>query len=129
MAAQVLTNVDFSNIALKQEEYGNELVTFGGAATLLPGTIMARDSVSLKLVPYVVGGSTNQNGIPKAVLCEQLVATGAGDLPTRAIILGVVNRNRLIINADGTNANLTKAIEDQLRAFGITPVVVDQLAS
>jgi hypothetical protein len=127
--AQVLTNVDFSNIALKQEEYSNELVTFGGAATLLAGCIMARDSVSFKLVPYVVGGSANQNGIPKAVLAEPLTATGAGDLPARAIVLGVVNRNRLIINADGTNANLTKPIEDQLRAFGITPVVVDQLAS
>lgn len=129
MSAQVVTTIDPVNIALREEEYKDDLLTFAGAATVLAGCILARDSVSLKLVPYVIGGVANGNGIPKAVAAEDVVATGAGDKPVRAIIAGKVNRNRLIVNADGTGANITKAIEDQLRAESIVPVVVDQISS
>jgi hypothetical protein len=129
MPAQVLTNVDLGSIALGDEVHRDELITFGGAATLLAGCIMARDSVSLKLVPFVKGGSTNQNGIPKAVLTYPSTATGAGDLKERVLVSGKVNKNRLVINADGNGTNIDGAVLDQLRAFGITPVDVQQLST
>jgi hypothetical protein len=116
-------------VAIGNNVHRGEVLTFGSAATVLAGTILARDSVSLKLVPYVIGGATNQNGIPKAVTPVDVVATGAGDVPLRAIISGKVNKNRLIVNADGTGANITAAIEDQLRAYSIVPEQVDQVAS
>ena len=129
MPAQVLTNVDLGSIALSDEVHRDELITFGGAATLLAGCILARDSVSLKLVPFVKGGSTNQNGIPKAVLTYPVTATGAGDLKEKVLVSGKVNKTRLIINADGTGANIDGAVLDQLRAYGIVPVDVQQLST
>jgi Bacteriophage lambda head decoration protein D len=111
-----------------KEQTRPELITFGGAATLLAGCILARDSVSLKLVPFVKGGSTNQNGIPKAVLLYPVTAAGAGDVMSDALIMGGVRKERLVINADGNDSNIDAAVIDQLRAFGITPVTTQQLA-
>lgn len=120
--ANITTNqIDLGAIALKNPEFRDDTFTAAGAKTFKAGTILARDSVSLKLVVYAIGGSTNQNGIPKAVLAHDLVAAGAGDLPVRAIISGVVNATRLVVDADGNATNVTKAILDLLRAFGIVP--------
>src|SRR6187431_1262567 len=121
MPAQVLTSINVGSVALGDEALRDELLTFTGIATVLAGCILARDSVSLKLVPFVKGGATNQNGIPKAVLGYEVTSTGAGDVPIRAIVFGLVNKNRLVINADGTGANIDGAVLDQLRAYGITP--------
>lgn len=129
MPAQVLTNVDLGSIGLEGEVHRDELITFAGAATLLAGCIMARDSVSLKLVPFVKGGATNQNGIPKAVLTYPVTATGAGDLKERVLVSGKVNKTRLVINADGTGVNIDGAVLDQLRAYDIVPVDVQQLST
>jgi hypothetical protein len=123
------TTIDYINIALANEVYKDDLLTFTGVATVLAGTILARDSVSLKLVPFVIGGVANGNGIPCAVLPTDVTSTGAGDVPVRAIIAGSVNRNRLVVNADGDGHNITKAIEDTLRARSIIPEVVDQISS
>lgn len=128
MAAVTSTTIDLGTLGLEGEEYRDDLITFAGAATLLAGTIMARDSVSLKLVPYVKGGATNQNGIPKAVLTYPVTAAGAGDVPGRAIVKGVVDKSRLIINADGNGTNIDNAVLDQLRNYGITPIDVLQTA-
>jgi hypothetical protein len=84
--------------------------------------------VSLKLVVYVKGGSTNGNGIPKAVLLYPVTATGAGDVMADVLILGGVRKERLVINADGSDVNIDGAVIDQLRAVGITPVTTQQLA-
>jgi hypothetical protein len=108
--------------------YRDELVTFAGAATFAAGTILARDSVSLKLVLFVKGGSTNQNGIPKAVLTAPLTAAGAGDVKTRALISGRVRKERLVINADGDDSNIDAAVIDQLRDYDIIPESAQQLA-
>jgi hypothetical protein len=130
MASVTTTAIDLGRVVIREGEFGDkEVVTFAGIATLAAGCILARDSVSLKLVPYVKGGSTNQNGIPKAVLTEALTSTGAGDFPARPLISGVVNKNRLVINADGNSTNVDKAVEDQLRAEGIIVILVDQVSS
>lgn len=130
MASFVRTVLDTAGILVGDSlpEFRDDLLTFGGAATVLAGTILARDSVSLKLVPFVKGGSTNQNGIPKAITLIDVVATGAGDVPVRALVRGEVNTNRLVINADGNATNVDKAVEDQLRAYGLVCVAVKQLA-
>lgn len=100
-------------------EFEDGLLTFTAAGTVKKGTILARDSVSLKFVPFVVGGVANQNGIPKAVLTYEVVATASGDLAVRVGITGYLHKNDLIIHADGTGVNVTSAIVDQLRDYGI----------
>jgi hypothetical protein len=129
MATLTTTSINIGSPALGDEVLRDELLTFAGAATVLAGTILARDSVSLKLVPYVKGGSTNQNGIPKALVTYDVTAAGAGDVPVRAMIAGKVNKTRLIINADGNGSNIDNAVLDQLRAEAIIPVDVLQTSS
>lgn len=127
----VKTTIDNGSVLAPdaEPEYRDELVTFGGADDFAAGTILARDSVSLKLVLFVKGGSTNQNGIPKAILTQPLSASGAGDVKTRALIAGKVRKERLVIDADGNDTNIDAAVIDQLRAVGFTPVNTQQLAT
>ena len=126
MANLDITNIDLGDLALGEEEFRDETLNLGGAAELVRGTILARDSVSLKLVLFVKGGATNENGIPKAVLAHDVSASGAGDVAVRAMVKGKVNKARLVIDADGDDSNIDAAVVDQLRDYGITPVAVDQ---
>lgn len=122
------TIVDTGSVVLEDGEFRDELLTSAGAATYKEGTILARASNTLKLVPFVKGGSTNENGIPKVVLTYEAVAPGAGDISVRVMIAGDVKKERLVIHADGDDANVDAAVVDQLRSYGITPVSVKQLA-
>jgi len=128
MANLTITNDTIADSpVIGDAEWEDNLVTFAGAATLLKGTILARDSVSLKLVPFVKGGITNENGIPKAVLTYPLTAAGAGDLPARVAISGDFNKDRLVIDADGTAANIDAAVKDQMRNYGMNVLVVNEM--
>lgn len=127
MANLTTNNIDNGNVILKDAEFSDELLTFAGAATVLEGTILARDSVSLKLVPFVKGGATNENGIPKAVATYDITAAGAGDEPCRAMVSGLVRTERLIIDADGDGSNIDAAVLDGLRNYKIAAVSVDEL--
>lgn len=122
-----VTNVDLGSVVLGYDEYSDELLTFAGAGTVVEGTILARDSVSLKLVPYVKGGSTNENGIPKAIVTYDVEAAGAGDEPIRALIAGNVRAEKLVIDADGDASNIDAAVLDQLRDYKITAISVEEL--
>lgn len=128
MANITIENVDVYSIGLRDEEFRDDVITFAGADTFAKGTILARDSVSGKLVLFVKGGSTNENGIPKAILTYELVATGAGDKNARVLVRGVVNKDRLVIDADGDASNVDSTVCDQLRDYGISPVDVSQLS-
>lgn len=128
MANMTVTNVDTGTVELADGVFEDNLLTFGGVDTILAGTILARDSVSLKLVPYVIGGVSNENGIPKAVLTYEVTSTGAGDVAVRALVAGRVNSTRLVVDADGDASNITAAILDQLRSYGIVAEPVRQLA-
>lgn len=129
MPDPIITNVDTGSVELQDGIFSDELITFAGADVLAAGTILARDSVSLKLVIYVKGGVVNENGIPKAVLTYEVIATGAGDRAERPLVRGVVNRDRLIIDADGDGSNIDAVELDGLRDFNITTQDVEQLAA
>lgn len=124
---EITTNTT-RTVVVKNPVFQKELVTFAGAATLKAGTILARDSVSLKLVPYVKGGTTNENGIPKAVLLDGLTSTGAGDLTTHPIVGGQIRKGDLVIDADGDASNVDAAVVDQLRDYSIIALATTQLA-
>jgi hypothetical protein len=127
MANLTIENISNSSVFFDGEEFEDGLLTFAGAATVVEGTILARDSVSLKFVPFVKGGVTTGNGIPKAVLTYDVTATGAGDIAIRAGIEGYVRIDKLIINADGDGSNVDAAVLDQLRDYGITAQTVTEL--
>ena len=127
MANITVTNNDLQNPVMDGAQFRDELLTFAGADTLAKGTILARDSSSLKLVIFVKGGSTNGNGIPKAILPYEVVAAGAGDVPVRAAVSGNFRKEKLIIDADGDDSNIDGAVLDQLRDYGFTPVDVTEL--
>ena len=121
------TNNDLGDSILSNAEFKDELLTFAGAATVIAGTILARDSVSLKLVPFVKGGVTNENGIPKAVVTYDVTAAGAGDIAIRAGVFGNYRKENLVIDADGDDTNIDNAVIDELRDYGLTPLNVSEL--
>ncbi len=123
----VIENVDQGTVVLADAIHDDGLLTFAGATTSVEGTILARDSVSLKFVPYVIGGVTNENGIPKAVVTYDVVAAGAGDEAIRAMVSGNVRAERLVVDADGDASNITDAILDQLRDYGVVALSVNEL--
>lgn len=122
-----IQNVDLGTVIYGDAKFQDELLTFGAAGTVLEGTILARDSVSGKLVPFAVGGTTNENGIPKAVVTYPVTATGAGDVKIRAMISGGVVKEKLVIAADGDASNVSSVVSDQLRVYGIVTHLVDEL--
>lgn len=122
-----ITSVDLNSPILEEADFRDDTLTFAGADTFAPGTILARDSVSLKLVLFVKGGVTNENGIPKAILTYEVSNTGAGDVPVRVGVAGKYRKEKLIIDADGSDVNIDAAVIDQLRNYGLVPINVDEL--
>jgi len=127
MADPVITNVDLGSVIFDGGVFRDELLTFAGAGTVLEGTILARDSVSELLVPFVKGGVANENGIPKALVTFDVVATGAGDVPIRAAVGGNFRKERLVIDADGDDSNVDDVVLDELRDYGLFATDVQEL--
>jgi len=121
------TTIDYGCLVIGESAFRDELLTFAGADDLLEGTILARDTSTLKLRLYVKGGVTAGNGIPCAVLTYPLSVAGAGDVPVRVLIAGQVNQSRLVIDADANASNIDGTVADLLRAKGIIPQNVTQL--
>ena len=127
MPNPIITNVDTGSVILRDAEFRDDVFSAGGAGTLLEGSILARDSVSFKLVPFVKGGVTNENGIPKAIITYELTADGAGDLPVRVGVSGSYRKERLVIVDDGDDSNIDDVVMDQLRDYGLVPIDVQEL--
>ena len=128
MGDPVITNVDLGNVIHANALFRDELLTLAGNDIIAEGTILARDSVSKKLVLFVKGGATNENGIPKVVLTYLVNNTaGAGDTALRAMVSGEVRKERLIIDADGDGSNVDNTVLDQLRDYSIVPINVTEL--
>jgi hypothetical protein len=128
MANPVSTTCDQGAVQIRDAQVADGVITFGGAATYKVGAILARDSATNKLIAYVKGGVTNGNGIPKAILAEELVATGAGDLAGRVFVKGEFVKEKLIIQADGNDTNIDAVVIDLLQDYGLTAVSAKQLA-
>lgn len=122
-----ITNNDLGSVIFESGTFTDQLLTFAGAGTVLEGTILALDSVSKKLVPFVKGGVVNENGIAKYVVSFDVVAAGAGDESVRVMTSGSVRAQRLVIDADGDATNVDEDVLNGLRDFGIQSVDVSEL--
>lgn len=127
MANVTITNVDNGAVEIDGAICHDEIVNFAGGATYKKGTILARDTVTDKLIPYVKGGSTDGNGVPSAVLTYGITRVTPGDAYARVLVSGHVNRHRLVIHADGDGSNVDETVLDLLRARGIVASTVHQL--
>lgn len=124
-----VTNCDTGNVILSNTQFDDGLLTFTGAGTVKSGTLLARDSVSGKFVPFVKGGTTNGNGIVKAIMTYDVTAAGAEDKSIRPAIAGEFRKERLIIAADGNATNVDAAVLDAMRDYGLVAISVKQLAA
>lgn len=126
MANIEITDIDEVPVGLGDNEFEHD-TPFNGADTLLKGTLLARDTTTLKWVPYVKGGSTQGNGIVGGVLTHA-ITTVAGDNSISVLISGRVRKDRCVIDADGDDANIDGTVRDLMRDRGIIPVDVTQLS-
>lgn len=118
-------NIDNGGVLFQAETtvFNTDVLTLGDGVTAVEGTILARDTSTLKLVPFVKGGTTNGDGVPSTVLTYDVKneSGAAGDVPVRIPAECKVYINRLVIAADGDNSNVDAAVIDQLRDFSIIP--------
>lgn len=117
-ASYVKTTTVLSRLEIGQCLKLADVFTAPGAATYSAGLILARSTVSQKLVPYAVGGASG-TGTPCAILEADVVSTGAGDYPVTPIMQGEVYKDKISILAGGT---ITAVNLDVLRSFGIIAV-------
>ena len=113
-----MTTTTLSKVILSNLEPRGETLT-ATVKTYPVGTLLARDTSTLKLVPFVKGGSTDGNGIINSVLTAELVASAAQDYNVSVTIAGQVDKDLLIIDADGNASNVDAAIVDELAKMGI----------
>ena len=74
MANLNITNVDLGSVILQNGEFRDDLLTFGGAGTVVEGTILARQAVALAVVAAADGGNTGDGTATLAtVVAGQLV--------------------------------------------------------
>lgn len=122
-----ITDIDLGSVVLELEATQEGLLTNADAddpATFAAGTILARNSTSLKFEPYDPGGSGGL-GVPVAVLTYEVgPVAAASDAAASVLIAGKVNQRRLVIH-DATP--ITAEHLDLLRSFAIIAVDVEQL--
>ena len=82
-----MTTTTLSKVILSNLEPRDETLT-ATIKTYPVGTLLARDTSTLKLVPFKKGGTTNGNGIINSVLSAELVATAAQDYTVSVMIAG-----------------------------------------
>lgn len=122
MSNITISNIDNNSPILRNAQFQDGLLTVAGAKNILAGTILAVDSVSKKFVYFEKGGTTNENGIPKAILAYPVTATGAGDIPVRVGISGEYRKEKLVIEEDDDDSNIDQDVKDQLRDYSLIPV-------
>lgn len=127
MANITITNNDLGSVVKEHGDYRDDTLTFTAADTYVAGTILARSSATLKLIAFVKGGVTNENGIPKTVLTQDVTVTAAGDVKVRVPQSGKFIKSRLVIDADGNSTNVDAAVVDQLRDYGLEVVNATEL--
>jgi hypothetical protein len=112
MANITITNNDLSSVEHRDCRYQDETLNLSGAQTVAAGRILARDSVSLKLVNYVPGGAA-------------LKSTGDGTFnldPGDAFVLDVDDVGNATVTFD---ANPSTVADTTVYTGGTSAVITD----
>ena len=115
MGSVIVTNIDIGNIVLERAEFRDDVFASTVTDSFASGTILARDSVSGKMVAYAPLG-TNETNIPKGVLTYTLNTVDTTDSRVRFMVSGVLRADRLLVH---TGEPVTKVMLDQLRDYSL----------
>lgn len=121
-ASYNVTSYDLDRFAAGHLSVMEGTLTVGGAGTYAKGLVLARSTATQKWVPFVSGGASGA-GTPSAILVEEVVASGAGDITVSAVVEGVIYKDKLVAGSTLTNVEL-----DMLRSFGIMAVASEDIS-
>ena len=124
MATLEITNNQVAGIVLQDPVFDDDVLIVTGAVTYVAGTVLGRITASGKLTAYA-SGNADGSEVPVAVLHDEAVFTGAGEIPFRPILSGQLRRGDLVAHGVGA---LTQAEVDLLRSFTIIGLKTTQLA-
>jgi len=117
-----------AGVATAFKAAGLQFTLTDGSANFAAGdTFTLTVAADGKLVPFAsdgVGGAQ----IPCAVLTYVAEKSGSGNLAVRVLVAGQVKKDRLVIDADGDDSNVTTTVIEQLREVGIIAISVAELA-
>jgi hypothetical protein len=127
-----IANVDLGSVLLESDEVGfqPDVLDVPANTTYQEGLILARTTATGRLVAFNAGGSGGAE-TPKTVLTYDVENDTAGlvQTPVRIPVVAKVRKQRLRIGAAATSdTGVTKAVQDQLRDYGISPVDVTDLS-
>ena len=85
----------------------------GDSGVVSDNTLVALNTSTLKLVPYVKGGSTNGNGAVYGVITQGFTATATGDTAVRVAIGPGLRllKDKTVIHADAAATNIDAAVK------------------
>lgn len=107
-----------TGVVLYEPRYEQSILIVAGAGTILAGTVLGRITASGKLTPYDAGAGDGSE-VPIAVLQNERVFTGAGEVPINAIVGGQVRLSKLSVYNAGVPLALSQAEIDALRDYTI----------
>lgn len=110
---------------IKDDMYKDDILLAAGALTYVAGTLLGRITASGKLTHYDSGSILGPE-TPIAILKDDVVFAGAGEVAFRPLIGGVVRESDMVAHGVGA---ITKAESDMLRDYGITTLKTNQLSS
>ena len=123
MSLEVTNNAP-NGIVVWEPVFDSDILLAAGAVTYVAGTVLGRITASGKLTHYVSGAGDGSE-VPVAVLLDEEVFAGAGEIPFRPVLGGQVRRGDLVAHGVGA---LTQAEVDKLRDYGIVGLTVTQRA-
>jgi hypothetical protein len=119
MANNTATNFDPADGVRSVVKSEQSILTSAGADTVKRLTILGRITSTGKYAFYNAGNSPAGTNVPVAVSLSEVVADGVGDDPVGVMLAGTVEESKLIIDGGNAGENITEAIKDSLRTFGI----------
>jgi hypothetical protein len=94
----------------------------GGATNFATADVVTMTTAAQTGTPLVLFDIDGVNGaqVPVAILPYEVIATAGGSVAADALFAGVVIKEKLIIDADGSSTNVSDHVMDQLAQAGFT---------
>jgi hypothetical protein len=118
MANPTITNYEAYD-GIKPEDTEQGVITGSGADSFIRGTILGVITATGKYYPYNTGDSPSGTNIPKAILLNDVTTSASADYPAGIMLTGEIDEDKVMIDGGTQGANITQAIKDLLRTYGI----------
>jgi hypothetical protein len=106
-----VVNHDLNDGRIADGVFEDQTFYSAGADTYLDNTLVALDTSTLNLVPYVKGGSTNGNGVVYGVMTKGITVGATSSTPIRVMVGGRMVKDKVVIHADGDASNIDNAVK------------------